>query len=129
MNASVHGRRSLNCWRRVDGSRVRAVNIETPSVSPAFVPRLFFSHDEFVAAAHAAVSTAAPKRPVAVLVASLDERETLTTLYGRPRVEEFVDTVAEIAQRTLRGDDFVTRGGDDRMLMVLSDASGDDAQA
>jgi len=91
------------------------------------VPTLTSSNDEFLSATQAALSAAAAKRPVALLIGTLDARQRLTELHGRSYVDDASDTVAQIAHRTLRDEDILGRGDDDRILMMLPGVSADDA--
>jgi diguanylate cyclase (GGDEF)-like protein len=88
-----------------------------------------FSSEDFTSAARAAVASTDSKRPVTVLVATLDERQRLTEHYGPQYVDEVVDQISGIARLILRDDDVVGRGADDRIVVVLPAASGQDGRS
>src|ERR1043166_1584372 len=89
---------------------------------PPVVPHFYRSQDEFVAAAQAAVSSAAPKTPVAVLVIEVDPSD------AGPATESAIGAVAEVIRHTAREDDMVGRIGD-RLVMVLPGSTADDSRA
>ena len=90
------------------------------------MPHFYRSVDEFVAAAKAAVAGAAPRQPIAVLVAEVD---ALDDAGGSPAtVETRLGAVAELVRHTLRGDDHVGRI-DDWLVMVLTGTTADDGRS
>jgi len=90
------------------------------------VPHFYRSADEFVVAAKAAVAGAAPKRPVAVLVAEVDPPNEATATRSTP--ESSLGAVSEIIRHTLRSDDHVG-GGEGKLIMVLAGATADDGRS
>src|SRR4030095_15486511 len=90
-------------------------------------PRLLY--DEFLSAARAALALAESKRPVAVLVVSLDDRTRLAERYGHDYVDDVAEKIAEIARWNLRDADVVGRDSDDRIVVVLPAAGGGGAGA
>ena len=90
------------------------------------MPHFYRSADEFVVAAKAAVAAAAPKRPVAVLVAEVDPPNDATSTRTTP--ESSFGAVAEIIRHTLRSDDHVG-GGDGKLIMVLAGSTADDGRS
>ena len=90
------------------------------------MPHFYRSPDEFIAAAEAALAEGAPKRPVAVLVSEVDPCDQASQ--ARPTPDSSLGAVAEIARHTLRGDDHVGRI-DDRLVMVLANATAEDGRA
>jgi hypothetical protein len=91
-----------------------------------FVPHFYRSADEFVVAAKAAVAAAAPKRPVAVLVAEVDPPNDAASTRTTP--ESSLAAVAEIIRHTLRSDDHVG-GRDGKLIMVLAGSNADDGRS
>jgi len=90
------------------------------------VPHFYRSADEFVVAAKAAVAGAAPKRPVAVLVAEVDPPTEATATRSTP--ESSLGAVSEIIRHTLRSDDHVG-GSEGKLIMVLAGATADDGRS
>ncbi len=90
------------------------------------MPHFYRSPDEFVVAAQAALSAAAPKQPVAVLLAEVDPGEPSTD--GRTTLESNLSAVAEIVRHTLRCDDHVGRV-DGRLVMVLAGATAEEGRS
>jgi tetratricopeptide (TPR) repeat protein len=90
------------------------------------VPHFYRSTDEFVAAASSAVSSAAPKRPVAVLVGEVDPPSDPSATRATP--ESSLGAVSEILRHTLRSDDHVGRS-DDRLVMVLAGSNAEDGRS
>jgi diguanylate cyclase (GGDEF)-like protein len=103
--------------------------VNAVSAQPLPGPRLPLLHDEFLSAARAALAQAESKRPVAVLVVSLDDRTRLAERFGSDYVDEVADKIAEIARWNLRDADVVGRDGADRIIVVLPAASGLDARS
>ena len=90
------------------------------------MPHFYRSADEFVVAAKAAVAGAAPKRPVAVLVAEVDPPTEATATRSTP--ESSLGAVSEIIRHTLRSDDHVG-GSEGKLIMVLAGATADDGRS
>jgi len=103
--------------------------VNAVSAQPLPGPRLPLLHDEFVSAARAALAQAESKRPVAVLVVSLDDRARLAERYGSDYVDDVAEKISEIARRNLRDDDVVGRDSTDRIVVILPAASGLDARS
>src|SRR5262245_48289218 len=95
-----------------------------PPPSPV-VPHFYRSPDEFVSAAQATVNEAAPRRPVAVLVAEVDPVGDLAN--PGAAAESRLGAVAEIIRHLLRADDHVGRM-DHCLVMVLPGATADDGR-
>src|SRR4029079_15419348 len=93
------------------------------------VPRSYPTSDAFVAAARAAVGTAAQRQPVTLLVATIDDEQKLVEQYGPAFFETLVERVAEIARCALRGDDLLGVADDNRILMLLSSATPGEARS
>ena len=74
------------------------------------------------------VTTAAPRQPVTLLVATIDDEQTLVDQFGPRYFEALVDKVAEIARCTLRGDDLLGVADDNRILMLLSTVAPDEGR-
>ena len=109
------------------GSLGNSSPIVTAVTLPLPGPRLL--PDEFLSAARAAVAPAESKRPAAVLVVSLDDRQRLAERYGRDYVDDVAEKIADIARWNLRDADVVGRDLDDRIVVVLPSASGQDARS
>ncbi|HEY9225030.1 MAG TPA: AAA family ATPase [Gemmatimonadaceae bacterium] len=90
------------------------------------MPHFYRSADEFIAAAQSAIAGAAPKQPVAILVADVDPRDESPA--GAPGTDSMLGAVAEIIRHMLRGDDHVARI-EDRLVLVLSGTTADDGRA
>ena len=90
------------------------------------MPHFYRSADEFVVAAKAAVAAAAPKRPVAVLVAEVDPPNDAASTRNTP--ESSLGAVAEVIRHTLRSDDHVG-GSDGKLIMVLAGSTADDGRS
>jgi tetratricopeptide (TPR) repeat protein len=89
------------------------------------VPHFYRSTDEFVAAAQAAINSAVPKQPVAMLIVAVDP--PIPGASG-PTAESRIGAVAEIVRHVARGDDLVARIGDE-LVMVLPGSTADEARA
>lgn len=92
------------------------------------MPHFYRSPDEFAAAAQSAVAGAAPRTPVAVLVAEVDPAEPSDAAGVLRSTQSAVGAVAEIVRHTLRADDHVGVL-DDGLVMVLVGASADDGRS
>ncbi|HXT16908.1 MAG TPA: AAA family ATPase [Gemmatimonadaceae bacterium] len=90
------------------------------------MPHFYRTSDEFVAAAQAAVAGAAPRQPVAVLVAEVDPSPAPAGVL--PPAESAIGAVAEVLRHTLREDDMVGRLGD-RLIVVIPGAAAEDGRA
>jgi len=88
------------------------------------VPIFYRSSDEFLSAARATLSRAAPKQPVAVLVSEVDPSSHPTSRAGA--ISD--GAVADIVRHTLRSDDHVGTI-DGKLVMVLPGASADDGRS
>lgn len=86
------------------------------------MPHFYRTPEEFNAAAQAAVSTAAPRQPVAVLIVEVDPAES------GPASESAINAVTEIIRHTAREDDLVGRLGD-ALVMVLPGSTAEDGRA
>jgi diguanylate cyclase (GGDEF)-like protein len=93
------------------------------------LPGSHLTRDDFLEAARAAFASSESKRPVAVLVVSLDDRQRLAERYGSDYVDDVAEKIAEIARWNLRGVDVVGRDAEDRIVVVLPTASGQDARS
>lgn len=90
------------------------------------MPHFFRTPDEFVAAAQAAVATAAPRQPVAVLAVEVDPIDDST---GNGKAyESAINAVAEIIRHAAREDDMVCRIGD-RLILVLPGTTSEEGRA
>jgi tetratricopeptide (TPR) repeat protein/GGDEF domain-containing protein len=89
------------------------------------VPHFYRSTDEFVAAAQAAVAGAAPRQPVAVLIAEVDPVDALV---ASATPESRLGAVAEIVRHLLRGDDHVGLVGD-KLVIVLTGTTAEDGRS
>ena len=87
------------------------------------MPHFYRSPDEFVTAANAAIAVAAPKAPVAVLIGAVDPAEGQA---APPKSS--LAAVAEMTRHLLRADDHVGMI-DDRLVMVLVNATADDGRS
>jgi diguanylate cyclase (GGDEF)-like protein len=90
------------------------------------VPHFYRTAEEFVTAAQAAISTAGPRQPVAVLVVEVDPTESTGNVL--PPTESAIGAVTEVLRHTLREDDLVGRVGD-RLVVVTPGAIADDGRA
>jgi len=90
------------------------------------LPHFYRSTDEFVAAAQEALSGAAPKHSVAILVSEVDPTDP--PIIGRATPESGLGAVAEIIRHTLRSDDHIGRVGD-HLVMVLPGATAEDGRS
>jgi len=99
-----------------------------PTPDPACVPHFYRSPDEFVAAATAAVAGAAPRTPVAVLVAEVDPTDAPDGSAALRSIASATGAVAEIVRHTLRADDHVGVS-DEGLVMVLVGATADDGRS
>jgi tetratricopeptide (TPR) repeat protein len=86
------------------------------------VPHFYRSSPEFVAAAEAAVSAAAPRQPVTLLTVEVDPGPGL-----RASPESAVAAIAEVLRHTLRADDHVGAVGAEtgELVVVLAGASAE----
>jgi tetratricopeptide (TPR) repeat protein len=89
------------------------------------VPHFYRSPDEFTAAAQAAVGGAAPKAPVAVLVAAVDPAPAGAE--ARTSARSALAAVAEAVRHLLRADDHVGMVGEN-LVMILVGATAEDGR-
>ncbi|MEO7086549.1 MAG: AAA family ATPase, partial [Gemmatimonadaceae bacterium] len=90
------------------------------------MPLFYRSPDEFVAAAEAVTTTAAPRRPVAILACEIDPGQPSSISRATP--ESRLGAVADIVRHTLRTDDHVGRIGT-RLVLVLPGATSEDGRS
>lgn len=86
------------------------------------MPHFYRSPDEFIAAAQAIVSAAAPRQPVALVVVEVDPTE------AGPATESAIGAISEVIRHTAREDDLVGRIGE-RLVMVLPGSTSEDARS
>ncbi|HEY4128980.1 MAG TPA: AAA family ATPase, partial [Gemmatimonadaceae bacterium] len=90
------------------------------------MPHFYRTSDEFVAAAQSAIAAAAPRQPVSVLVAEVDQSGLPGAIL--PANELAFAALAEMARYVLRDDDLVARINN-RLVMVLVGANAEDGRS
>lgn len=105
--------------------RYLASGIRHPVFCKTIVPHFYRSTDEFVAAAQAAIAGAAPRQPVAVLIAEVDpvDRPDSTAT-----AESRLGAATEVIRHLLRGDDHIGQIGD-KLVMILTETTAEDGRS